>query len=63
MGQEIVMTKQNEATQGAAVAKALEGDRSKDIDRWDGFSRADAAKLAGELGMGWLEERAAKLAG
>ena len=34
------------ATQGAAVAKALKGDRSKDIDRWAGFSRADAARLA-----------------
>lgn len=34
------------ATQGAAVAKALKGDRSKDIDRWAGFSKADAARLA-----------------
>jgi hypothetical protein len=34
------------ATQGAAVAKALKGDRSKDTDRWAGFSKADAARLA-----------------
>ena len=34
------------ATQGAAVAKALKGDRSRDIDRWADFSKADAAKLA-----------------
>jgi hypothetical protein len=34
------------ATQGAAVTKALEGDRSRDIDRWDGFSKAEAARLA-----------------
>lgn len=37
------------ATQGKAVRDALEGDRSHDIDRWqDGFSRADAARLAHE---------------
>ncbi|MBC7521735.1 MAG: hypothetical protein H7268_11675 [Sandarakinorhabdus sp.] len=36
------------ATQGAAVAKALKGDRSKDIDRWAGFSKAEAAKLASD---------------
>ena len=34
------------ATQGAAVNKALKGDRSKDTDRWAGFSKAEAARLA-----------------
>ena len=34
------------ATQGAAVAKALNGDRSRDIDRWQDYSRKEAAKLA-----------------
>jgi hypothetical protein len=34
------------ATQGEAVTKALEGDRNRDIDRWDGFSKAEAARLA-----------------
>jgi hypothetical protein len=38
----------NEATQGAAVKKALKGDRSRDIDRWDGFSKAEAQKLAND---------------
>jgi hypothetical protein len=38
----------NEATQGAAVAKALKGDRSRDIDRWDGFSKAEAQQLAND---------------
>lgn len=36
----------NAATQGAAVAKALAGDRSKDIDRWAGFSKAECADMA-----------------
>jgi hypothetical protein len=32
--------------QGEAVRKAIEGDRSIDIDRWDGFSVKEAAKQA-----------------
>jgi hypothetical protein len=34
------------ANQGEAVRQAIEGDRSVDIDRWDGFSAKDAAKQA-----------------
>ena len=37
------------ANQGAAVRQALKGDRSRDIDRWQGFSRREAAKLAQEV--------------
>jgi hypothetical protein len=36
------------ATQGASVARALEGDRSIDIDRWNDFSKADSRKLAAD---------------
>ena len=36
----------NEATQGAAVAKALAGDRKQAVDRWESFSKADVKKLA-----------------
>lgn len=32
--------------QGEAVRKAIEGDRSIDIDRWDGFSAKEVAKQA-----------------
>jgi hypothetical protein len=32
--------------QGEAVRKAINGDRSIDIDRWDGFSVKEAAKQA-----------------
>lgn len=36
----------DEATQGAAVAKALAGDDKRAVDRWEGFSKADVKKLA-----------------
>lgn len=32
------------ANQGEAVRKAIQGDRSIDIDRWDGFSVKEAAE-------------------
>jgi hypothetical protein len=34
------------ANQGEAVRKAIDGERSIDIDRWDGFSAKEAAKQA-----------------
>ena len=34
------------ANQGEAVRRAIQGDRSIDIDRWDGFSVKEAAKEA-----------------
>lgn len=34
------------SNQGEAVRKAIDGDRSIDIDRWAGFSAEDTAKLA-----------------
>ena len=37
------------ANQGSAVRQAIKGDRSRDIDRWQGFSRRDAAELAEEV--------------
>lgn len=40
------MSDDEPATQGKAVAKALKGDRSIDIDRWAGFSKFDATELA-----------------
>lgn len=34
------------SNQGEAVRKAIDGDRSIDIDRWDGFSVEEATKMA-----------------
>jgi hypothetical protein len=41
-------TSSTPSNQGEAVRKALDGARSIDIDRWDGFSVKEAAKQAGD---------------